>query len=172
MMTSRKYWLSGLLVLSSVLLSTLIPGGPIETRSFAHIDPIILGSFNIFLTLLAIGSWLLAYFVWQERRWTFLASTIFGLSYFFTYTLDLGGLFPVSPDSMPLALFSIEMVGTAISIPLIIAAGQATRDNIQPQQISVAIDAAATVKWSILMLAIAMLTVAIVTFATRSAMGF
>ncbi|MBP0021787.1 MAG: hypothetical protein J7647_30060 [Cyanobacteria bacterium SBLK] len=174
MMTSRKYWLSGLLVLSSVLLSTLIPGGPIETRSFAHIDPIILGSFNIFLTSLNIGSLLLAYFVWQEQRWSFLASAIFGLSYFFTYTLDLGGLFPISPDAMPLALFSIEIAGTAIALPLTIAAAQAMQDSIQTPidgRNAIAIDSTATVKWSILMLILAVLAVAIVIFATRSAMA-
>ena len=43
-----KYWISGLLILSSGLLVSLIPGGSIETRDFSHINPIILGAFNAF----------------------------------------------------------------------------------------------------------------------------
>ena len=43
---NQQLWIAGLLVLSSVLLSVLVPGGPIETLSFSHINPIILGSFN------------------------------------------------------------------------------------------------------------------------------
>ena len=54
-----------LLVVSSFLLAILVPGGPIETRSFSHISPLILGSFNTFLTLLGMLSLPLAYFVFN-----------------------------------------------------------------------------------------------------------
>ncbi|MEL6930545.1 MAG: hypothetical protein AAFO95_18205, partial [Cyanobacteria bacterium J06600_6] len=47
---SIKYGVPALLALSSGLLTSLVPGGLIETRSFAHINPLILGSFNTFLT--------------------------------------------------------------------------------------------------------------------------
>ena len=58
-MISKRYWIAGLLALSAISLSLLVPGGPIETRSFSHINPIILASFNTFLTTLSILSLLL-----------------------------------------------------------------------------------------------------------------
>ncbi|MGB6298935.1 MAG: hypothetical protein WBF90_22535 [Rivularia sp. (in: cyanobacteria)] len=113
-----KYWISGLLILSSVLLVSLVPGGSIETRDFSHINPIILGTFNTFLTVLGIGSLLLIYFVFQEAKWTYLVATVFGISYFLVYVLDLGAVFPVSSDPMPTALFVIEIIGAVVSLPL------------------------------------------------------
>ena len=38
-----QHWTAILLGVSSVSLSVLVPGGPIETRSFAHINPLTLG---------------------------------------------------------------------------------------------------------------------------------
>ena len=51
--------LSVLLVLSGIALSSLVPGGPIENRDFSHIAPVVLLVFNIFLTALGLGSFLL-----------------------------------------------------------------------------------------------------------------
>ena len=113
-----KYWISALLILSSVLLGVLVPGGPIETRNFSHIEPIILATFNTFLTLLSIGSLLLVYFIFRGTKWAFIISAICGFSYFLVYVLDLGVIFPVSSDPMPVALFVIEIVGTIVSVPL------------------------------------------------------
>jgi hypothetical protein len=109
---------STLLVLSAVLLGILVPGGPIETRDFSHISPVILGAFNTFLTGLGIGSFVFAYFVLKAKRWAFVASLVCGISYFLVYTLDLGKIFPVSPNEMPTALLVIEIVGTLVSLPL------------------------------------------------------
>ena len=109
---------AGLLVLSSGLLTSLVPGGPIETRSFAHIHPVILASFNTFLTTLSLTSPLLAYFVWKRHRWAFVAAALYGFSYFWVYALDGLHWFPVSPDSMPTALWVIELVGAIVSLPL------------------------------------------------------
>ena len=107
-----------LLVLSAVLLGILVPGGPIETRSFSHISPLILGAFNTFLTVLGIGSLALAYFAFKGKRWAALAAAFCGISYFLVYALDLGMIFPVSPDKMPPALFAIEVAGLLVSFPL------------------------------------------------------
>ena len=113
-----KYWISGLLILSSGLLGSLVPGGSIETRDFSHIEPIILGTFNTFLTVLAIGSLLLVYFIFREAKWAYMVAAICGVSYFLVYVLDLGAIFPVSSDPMPLTLFIIEIIGTIVSLPL------------------------------------------------------
>ncbi len=113
-----SYAIAGLLALSLVLLGVLIPGGPIENRNFSHISPIILGLFNAFLTVLGIASLPIAYFSIGGSDVALIAATVCGISYFLVYALDLAKIFPVSPDKMPRTLFSIEVVGLIVSIPL------------------------------------------------------
>jgi hypothetical protein len=113
-----EYAVAGLLGLSAVLLGVLIPGGPIENRNFSHISPITLGIFNVFLTVLGIGSLALVYFSFVGSEIAFIAAALCGISYLLVYALDLGKVFPVSPDRMPRALFWIEVVGLILSIPL------------------------------------------------------
>ena len=114
------YTLTGLLVLSAVLLGILIPGGPIENRNFSHISPLVLGLFNTFLTVLGVGSLILAYFTLVDSKMAFIAAAICGISYFVVYALDLAKIFPVSPDRMPRALFAIEVIGLLLAIPLLL----------------------------------------------------
>lgn len=109
-----------LLLLSTVLFWTLIPGGPVETRKFSHYSPYILGSFNTFLTILGIGSLIVVYFCFSGSKWAFYVAGICGISYLLVYALDLGKVFPVSPDRMSKALFVIEVTGLILSIPLIL----------------------------------------------------
>lgn len=91
------YSVVALLVLSTVLLGILVPGGPIEKRRFSHISPLVLGTFNTFLTVLGLVSLGLTYFSLKGNRWAFFAAAICGISYFLVYALDLGKIFPVSP---------------------------------------------------------------------------
>lgn len=112
------YTVACLLTVSAALLGTLIPGGPIENRDFSHIPPLKLVMFNIFLTILGIGSFVLVYFSIGGFEFAFIAAALCGISYFLVYALDLGKIFPVSPDRMPRALFWIEIVGLILSIPL------------------------------------------------------
>ena len=119
-----KHWLAGLLGISGIALSILVPGGPIETRSFSHINPVILGAFNTFLTTLCLGSLLLIYFVLKSQRWAMLAAAVCGLSYLGVYGLDLAEIFPVSPDAMPPALLAIEVLGTILALPLMLLSMQ------------------------------------------------
>ncbi|WP_321276145.1 hypothetical protein [Thiomicrorhabdus indica] len=107
-----------LLYTSFLLLSSLIPGGPIETRSFSHIDSEVLLAFNTFLTLVALGSAITAVLVWKRLQYSYILSAFFAISYFTVYALDLTTVFPVSPDSMPTSLLTIEVIGLAVSITL------------------------------------------------------
>jgi len=116
----NRYFVPSFLILSCGLLGVLIPGGPIETRNFSHISPVILGAFNTFLTLLGIASIMIIYFIFKHKAWAFLASLVCGVSYFLVYVLDLWNIFPVSSDPMPNALYIIEMLGLIASIPLMI----------------------------------------------------
>ena len=171
-----KHSLAGLLGISGLALSSLVPGGPIETRSFAHINPITLGAFNTFLTTLALGSLLLIYFILKSECWAMLAAAVCGLSFLGVYGLDLAQIFPVSPDAMPLALLVIEVLGTILSFPLMVLSVRAMQgykqtfltdapfvpaDNLplfQIPQIVIAIG-------------LGIIALGVITFATYSAMG-
>lgn len=108
-----------LLLMSGLFLISLIPGGPIENRDFFHIQPAVLFSFNIYLTVLGLGSFVLAY-QWF-RSGSSLSLTLWaGFSYLIVYGVDLLGLFPQSPTAMNQALWTVEIAGLVLSIPLIL----------------------------------------------------
>jgi len=185
MKNAVKYSVFSLLLLSAIMLTSLVPGGPIETRNFSHISPLVLGSFNIFLTTLSITSFLMLYFVWRQQRWAFTGSALAGISYFLVYVLDLAHWFPVSPDAMPPALFSIEVLGTMLSIPLFVLSVNGTgtdsrwSDGHPPSNYPgnvLTIDGATVNKVQkisrfAVVVMVALLGIGIVIFATRSAMG-
>lgn len=176
MTLQTKHWVAGLLGFSGIALSMLVPGGPIETRSFVHINPVTLGAFNTFLTTLGPGSLLLTYFILKSERWAIIAAAICSLSYLGVYGLDLAQIFPVSPDAMPPALLAIEVLGTLVSLPLMVLSIQALQrlepktfatapslhtDNLTPSQMPQVITA----------IGLGITALGIIVFATRSAMG-
>ncbi len=174
MTLQNKHWLAAVLGISGIALSTLVPGGPIETRDFSQINPLTLGVFNTFLTTLCLGSLLLIYFVLRSERWAMVMSAISGLSYLGVYGLDLAKIFPVSPDAMPPALLAIEVFGTILSIPLLVLSVQAMR-SLQQRTIVNTIDAESRLGVSMppILIAIGFGTIAIgiIVFSTSSAMG-
>jgi hypothetical protein len=161
---------SMLLVLSAVLLGILVPGGPIETRDFSHTSPVILGTFNTFLTSLGIGSFVFAYFALKGKLWSYIASLVCGISYFLVYALDLGKIFPVSPNEMPEALLAIEIVGILVSIPLAYLSLRAIQKSME---LSIAHEAGTLMdKKHVLLIAVMVLAgIGIIIFATLAAMG-
>ncbi|MEM7796314.1 MAG: hypothetical protein AAF579_17900 [Cyanobacteria bacterium P01_C01_bin.118] len=174
MTLQNKNWIAGLLGFSGIALSTLVPGGPIETRSFAHINPFTLGVFNTFLTTLCLGSLVLVYFVLRAKHWAVIAAAVCGLSYLGVYGLDLAQIFPVSPNAMPPALLVIEVVGTLVSFPLMGLSLQA----MQKRQTSAGVPQLQTKNLSSFQLpqvvtaaGLGIMGLGIITFATRSAMG-
>lgn len=114
-----NYTVPILLVLSALLLSSLVPGGPIENRDFSHINPSILLSFNIFLTILGLGSFILAIYTLKMHRRAYLLALFAGISYFTVYAVDLYEIFPKSPTEMSAALLGVEIAGSAVALPLI-----------------------------------------------------
>jgi hypothetical protein len=113
---------AALLALSAFNLCLMIPGGPIEARDFSAYPAIVLAGFNIFLTVLGLGSFILAWFMGFRTYSKGLLAGLAGLGYFVVYAIDLGGLFPVSPVAMPHNLFVLEWLGLVLSVPLIIVA--------------------------------------------------
>lgn len=108
-----------LLILSGALLASLIPGGPIETRDFSAIPLSVLILFNLFLTTLGFGSFILAlaciYGGRYVGKWVFLA----GLSYQLVYLADILGVFPQTPTAMSNHLLVAEITGILLSALLI-----------------------------------------------------
>lgn len=109
-----------LLGLSAIILGLMIPGGPIENRSFSNLLPIAALTFNIFLTILGLFSLILIYFLAKKRRWAFITAFVFGILYVVVYLLDLFKIFPVSLDPMSGLLFSMEIIGTIVGVFLVI----------------------------------------------------
>lgn len=167
-----RYLTSVLLFISFGLLSILVPGGPIETRSFSHIDPLILGGFNPFLTSLAMISVFLIYFILKDLKWAYLVSAVCGVSYFLVYALDLGVIFPISPDAMPPALYVTEILGAIASIPLVYCSIQGAL-NLGSEQLEQehrqAVVYSKQLVFTVLIVTIA--GIGIIAFATKSAMG-
>lgn len=158
---------AALLVVSAIMLGVLVPGGPIETRDFSHISPLVLGTFNSFLTSLGMGSIALAYFAFKRHRSALWASAFCGVSYLAVYLLDLGHVFPVSPDAMPSTLWVIEVLGSVVSLPLVILSVVSARNANQAQ---VAATRMLRVSKAFFVLLAAIVAIGIVLFATNAAM--
>ena len=160
--------LSLLLLLSGLGLSILVPGGPIETRDFSHISPIILALFNSYLTALGVGSFMLAYFCFQRQRWAFKAAVLAGVSYLWVYAIDLARVFPTSP--MPTALEVVEILGVLLALPMSIVATRL----VCSQPLSMSTGRVAGGQRALILVSGALLFVlsaCIILFATLAAMG-
>ena len=153
------------LVVSAALLSSLIPGGPIENRDFSHIHPGILGAFNVFLTTLDLGSFVLAFFALKQRQWALNTAFYAAVAYFAVYAVDLAQIFPRSPTPMSFYLALIEVLGMSAAVPLMFASRAAqsvdtTTGRSQPGSYRYAITAVLLV-----------IGVAVIWFATDAAMS-
>jgi hypothetical protein len=153
-----------LLLLSGLILSALVPGGPIENRDFSHINPAILLTFNVYLTILGLGSFILVAYVYKRGTFAGLLSMLAGVSYLVVYGVDLAGWFPKTPSPMSDALLWAEMVGLLLAIPMIRLSILLSRQG----------EDSARVVWGISrarLIALVFGATAIVTFATWSAMA-
>ncbi len=159
-----------LLFISALLLSSMIPGGPVESRDFSHYSPFILAAFNTFLTLLGLASFIIPLLLLRQWRHSGLAATLCGGSYFLVYALDLLQIFPLSVTPMPDLLRWLETLGLILSVPLtIIAAGTlhttetSAADAVSPPRLSR--------QRLLIMAALLPAAAAIIVFATLAAMG-
>ncbi|WP_321315297.1 hypothetical protein [Halarcobacter sp.] len=162
------YIIAFLLVSLSILLTILVPGGPIETRDFSHYSETTLTLFNIFLTALGLLSFVVAFLIIKKKRYSVVMSTLFALLYIFVYILDLFKIFPTSPIAMSTTLFSIEFISTLIGLILIylcIRFNDIKAENNEKVSIKV------TFYKIISLLIVLLFAIGIVIFATKSAMG-
>ncbi|WP_207803163.1 hypothetical protein [Rhodopseudomonas palustris] len=162
-MPSSRPVVPALLIASALNLALMVPGGFVETRDFSAYPAMVLGAFNVFLTVLGLGSLVLAYLVIRTGRaygWAGLA----GLAFVAVYLLDLGRIFPVTPNPMSTLLATLEWIGTALGAALAVssvvlrgAAGTASPAKLAPPMPIV--------------LGLVVVALIIVAFATKSAMG-
>jgi hypothetical protein len=164
MLTSRHI-IAALLGASAFNLTLMIPGGFVETRDFSTYPAIVLGAFNIFLTILGLGSFLLAYHLLKKDK-GYRLSALVGLAFIGVYLLDLGGIFPVPPTPMSMLLATLEWIGTGLAITLLVAATALSRHATGNTETS------ATPLMSIpVILGLVVIALVIIAFATKSAMG-
>ncbi len=114
----QSTYLGVLLVVSALLLTSLVPGGLVENRDFSHINTMVLVAFNMYLTVLALGSFVVGVGCLRHSTSVF-ATLAAGVSYVLVYALDLLQIFPVSPTPMSHALWAIEVAGLLLALPLV-----------------------------------------------------
>lgn len=161
-----------LLIVLTLALMSLVPGGPIENRDFSHISPLILSVFNLFLTTLGLGSLMLAYFAKLKYRWAVAGGLLAALSYFIVFVLDLAHVFPVSPTPMPTLLELIEILGTLLALALMVCSAIVLRER-DADAIAVAATKPLSLpgRWPLILGIAAIVAVLIVMYATLAAMG-
>jgi hypothetical protein len=162
-MPSSRLVISTLLVASALNLALMVPGGFVETRDFSAYPAMVLGAFNVFLTVLGLGSLMLAYWIVKTSKgngWAGLA----GLAFVGVYLLDLGRIFPAPPNPMSTLLATLEWIGTGLGVALAAS--------------SVALRGAANTATSTrptlprpVLFGLILAALVIVVFATKSAMG-
>lgn len=162
-MPASRLVVTALLVASALNLALMVPGGFVETRDFSAYPALVLGAFNVFLTVLGLGSIVLAYFVTKTGKghgWAGLA----GLAYVGVYLLDLGRIFPVPPNPMSTLLATLEWIGTALGVALAVSSlarrGAANMATSAKPMLPMPV-----------VLGLVLVALIIVAFATKSAMG-
>lgn len=112
------YIIPSLLIISTINLALMIPGGFVEMRGFSAYSSLVLGLFNTFLTILGLGSLVLAYLFFTNYSGYFITILV-GISYMIVYLIDLFKVFPKSPKPMSKLLASLESLGTLLGFILI-----------------------------------------------------
>lgn len=166
-MPTSRLVIGTLLVVSARNLALMVPGGFVETRDFSAYPTIVLGAFNFFLTVLGLGSLVLAYIVTKAGRgcgWSVLA----GFAFVGVYLLDLGRIFPVPANPMSMLLATLEWIGIGLGVGLATASLTLSRDATTANSGPAATPSLPRP----VIFGLGFLALIIVAFATKSAMGF
>jgi len=105
--------------------SSLAPGGPVENRDFSQLSPATFNGFNAFLISLGILGFVVAYHLWKGRAWACWTSIFVGWAFVIVVTLDLGKVFPRSPDATGFALGLIMILDAILALYVIVASHKA-----------------------------------------------
>ncbi len=113
-------YVSFILFLNVVLLSILVPGGPIENRDFQKLKSLIFWGFNIFLITLGAVTYLASYWMLVSYPLALPLTKIIAILYFMVYALDLGKIFPKSPTEMSKRLMLFEIINMSLAVYLFV----------------------------------------------------
>ncbi|WP_457646454.1 hypothetical protein [Profundibacter sp.] len=104
-----------LLLLLVITFITLVPGGPVETRDFSGLGGPVFWGFNVFLVLLGVGAIASGIGLLRDSKAAAIGGIIAGWGYIFVVLLDLGHVFPATPDPIPLLLGLIEILDAMLA---------------------------------------------------------
>lgn len=117
---------AGLLLLILVLsFVTLVPGGPVETRDFSGLGGAVFWGFNVFLIALGVIALTSAALMMRGRTAPLWPAIAASWGYIFVVLLDLGHVFPTTPDPIPLLLGLIEILDAILAAYVIVLAHRA-----------------------------------------------
>ncbi|MBS7527038.1 hypothetical protein KHM83_10130 [Fusibacter paucivorans] len=103
-----------------LLLTVLVPGGPIENRDFSALKGIVFWGFNVFLITLGLASYGTSYLLLTANHYAVRAAQVLAVLYFGVYMVDLGGIFPKSPTKMSKVLMLMEIINASMAVLLFI----------------------------------------------------
>lgn len=101
------------------LLVPMVPGGLVDTRDFSEMPRWQFRLFNVFLVSLGVATLATAWLVIGGTSAAFLASIVVAGLYCLVFAADLGKVFPVVKDSLPVQLIVLEALSLAIAASVI-----------------------------------------------------
>jgi hypothetical protein len=119
--------IAALLVWETLLLIPMVPGKLIDTRDFTPLPRWQYNGFNVFLTSLGLAGFTVAGFAMANQHWVFVAALVLGLLYVAVFAADLGAVFPVVPDPLPVQLLVLEAIALASAGVIVVIGIQGMR---------------------------------------------
>jgi hypothetical protein len=117
-----EYATASLLAASTALLISMVPGGSVETRSFAHLPRPVYWGFNVFLVLLGLASMAAVSLLLLRQPAGLQLAVICTSLLLLVFLLDLMKIYPKSPDEMEPALLILEAITLATSAAALVLA--------------------------------------------------
>ncbi|MGX8796117.1 hypothetical protein ACR6HW_08565 [Fusibacter sp. JL298sf-3] len=109
-------WMSFWLFLNVLLLTVLVPGGPIENRDFSAMKGAAFWGFNVFLIAIGLGAFVGSYALLVGAQWAVLLGQVLSVLFAGVYLIDLAGIFPKSPTPMSKSLLFFEIINSCVAV--------------------------------------------------------
>jgi hypothetical protein len=107
---------------SVLILAPLIPGGPIETRTFAEYPIWAIASFNLVISVIVLAALPLAWIGRRGGRRVAIGSVLDGAGFTAIYALDMLKILPVSETPMSPTLRVMAFAGLATGLAVVASA--------------------------------------------------
>ncbi|WP_148841444.1 hypothetical protein [Streptomyces sp. sk2.1] len=118
---------AALLVWETLLLIPMVPGKLIDTRDFSPLPRWQYNGFNVYLTALGLAGFVVAGFAMAGQHWAFVAALVLSIGHIAVFAADLGAVFPVVRDPLPVQLLVLEAIALASAGVLAVVAIQGVR---------------------------------------------